>query len=350
MTKANGDEVGHVLYDAYGAVLTSTLPATLTTTLAGSGDVPDPDTGLIYLGAGRWYDPALGRPLQPNPVGGPPTLPQALNRYSATPWGPPGVAEGVGGSGNFIPLIFGPLTLSTLSSTPAKATIVALSLARPLQKEILYLVIETSLRDFNRSLRGSFTLREQFVSGSWLRRFGARLPFFKERLTTVRIRSSNPLSGILPDGDAIVFGTGLIRRGNRSFSIVTEVGEFDTLFTRLGKNSKFTGGLGVGIDFIVNAGIEYYTLSEDPYYTLEQKITRSIIRGGTNALGGAAGAAIAVSLASAICASPLAPACIGIGLLGGAVGAFTVDSMLTEPLSRIFVGPRERRLQPLSGQ
>jgi hypothetical protein len=102
MTKGNGDEVGHILYDAlrqaqgrlYGAVLTSTLPATLTTTQAGSGDMPDPDTGLVYLGAGRWYDPALGRPLQPDPIGGPPALPQALNRYSATPWGPPGVAEG----------------------------------------------------------------------------------------------------------------------------------------------------------------------------------------------------------------------------------------------------------------
>jgi hypothetical protein len=55
ITKANGDEVGHVLYDGYGAVLTSTLPATLTTTLAGSGNVPDPDTGLVYLGDGRWY-------------------------------------------------------------------------------------------------------------------------------------------------------------------------------------------------------------------------------------------------------------------------------------------------------
>jgi hypothetical protein len=101
MTRANGDEVGHVLYDAYGAVLTSTLPATLTTTLAGSGDVPDPDTGLVYLGDGRFYDPALGRPLQPNPVGGPPALPQALNRYSATPWGAPGVAEGVNAN-NFL--------------------------------------------------------------------------------------------------------------------------------------------------------------------------------------------------------------------------------------------------------
>jgi RHS repeat-associated protein len=94
VTKANGDEVGHVLYDGYGAVLTSTLPATLTTILAGSGDVPDPDTGLVYLGAGRHYDPALGRPLQPDPIGGPPTVPQALNRYAATPWGPPGVVEG----------------------------------------------------------------------------------------------------------------------------------------------------------------------------------------------------------------------------------------------------------------
>jgi hypothetical protein len=96
ITKANGDEVGHVLYDGYGAVLASTVPATLTTAMAGSGDVPDPDTGLVYLGDGRWCDPALGRPLQPDPAGGPPTVPQALNRYNATSWGPPGVAEGTG--------------------------------------------------------------------------------------------------------------------------------------------------------------------------------------------------------------------------------------------------------------
>ncbi len=91
----DGMTQGRVLYDGYGAVLTSTLPATLTTTLAGSGDVPDPDTGLVYLGDGRWYDPALGHPLQPNPAGGPPALPQALNRYSPTPWGPPGVSQSV---------------------------------------------------------------------------------------------------------------------------------------------------------------------------------------------------------------------------------------------------------------
>ncbi len=91
----DGITQGHVLYDGYGKALTSTLSLTLSTALAGQGATPDPDTGLVYLGDGRWYDPVLGRPLQPNPVGGPPALPQALNRYAPTPWGAPGVAQGV---------------------------------------------------------------------------------------------------------------------------------------------------------------------------------------------------------------------------------------------------------------
>lgn len=41
--------------------------------------------------SGRWYDPALGRPLQPKPVDGPPILPQALNRYAAMAPDQPGV-------------------------------------------------------------------------------------------------------------------------------------------------------------------------------------------------------------------------------------------------------------------
>jgi hypothetical protein len=91
LANADGTPAGYVLYDGYGGVLTATLPATLTA----QGVITDPDTGLVYLGEGRWYDPALGRPLQPNPAGGPPTVPQALNRYAATPLGQPGVAEGV---------------------------------------------------------------------------------------------------------------------------------------------------------------------------------------------------------------------------------------------------------------
>lgn len=49
----------------------------------------------MHTGGGRFYDPALGRPLQPNAFGGIPTVPQSLNRYGATSMGAPGVAEGV---------------------------------------------------------------------------------------------------------------------------------------------------------------------------------------------------------------------------------------------------------------
>jgi hypothetical protein len=61
--------------------------------LAAPGSLPDPATNLVHLGNGRFYDPTLGRPLQPNPTGGPPTVPQALNRYAATSVGQPGVME-----------------------------------------------------------------------------------------------------------------------------------------------------------------------------------------------------------------------------------------------------------------
>jgi hypothetical protein len=71
-------------------MLTNTLPISLTGTLP---DLPDAATGLVHLGNGRYYDPTLGRPLQPNPAGAPPTMPQALNRYTAAAAGQPGVLQ-----------------------------------------------------------------------------------------------------------------------------------------------------------------------------------------------------------------------------------------------------------------
>lgn len=95
LVDGNGDEDGRILYDSFGMVMENTLSTELTGALL---DVPDAATGLVHLGGGRWYDPALGRPLQPNPAGGPPTIPQALNRYAATPLGQPGVAQAAASS------------------------------------------------------------------------------------------------------------------------------------------------------------------------------------------------------------------------------------------------------------
>ncbi len=47
----------------------SIMPVTLTNAFA---DLPDTAVNLVHMGNGRWYDPAIGRPLQPNPTGGTP--------------------------------------------------------------------------------------------------------------------------------------------------------------------------------------------------------------------------------------------------------------------------------------
>jgi len=54
-----------ILYHLQFPPLTTALP-----------ESPDAATGLVYLGGGRLYDPAAGRPLQPNPAAVPPYLEQ----------------------------------------------------------------------------------------------------------------------------------------------------------------------------------------------------------------------------------------------------------------------------------
>jgi hypothetical protein len=74
--------VGRARYDALGGVLTSTIPLTLTSRLPGGAHL-DADAGLVYDGAGRFYDAALGLYLQPDPFGAAPEAPESLNRYAA---------------------------------------------------------------------------------------------------------------------------------------------------------------------------------------------------------------------------------------------------------------------------
>jgi RHS repeat-associated protein len=80
VSDAAGGEVGRVQYDPYGEVLTSTLPADLTDRLF-TGQRFDSSTGLYYYNA-RYYDPHLGRFLQPDTIVPEPGNPQALNRYT----------------------------------------------------------------------------------------------------------------------------------------------------------------------------------------------------------------------------------------------------------------------------
>ena len=80
VSDAAGGEVGRVQYDPYGEVLTSTLPAHLTDRLF-TGQRLDSSTGLYYYNA-RYYDPHLGRFIQPDTLVPDPLNPQAWNRFS----------------------------------------------------------------------------------------------------------------------------------------------------------------------------------------------------------------------------------------------------------------------------
>ena len=108
-----GQAMGWVQYAPYGEVLTSTLPVTLTDRLW-RGQPLDASTELVYQGGGQYYDPYIGRALQPDPFGGVPQLPQTLNRYGV-PRGvlsPSGLGRQTGYGGGFPWAALGKSTLS----------------------------------------------------------------------------------------------------------------------------------------------------------------------------------------------------------------------------------------------
>jgi RHS repeat-associated protein len=76
----NEDEVGYVVYDPYGEVLTSALPAGVTDRLF-TGQRWESTIGLYDYQA-RFYDPQIGQFTQPDSLMAEPLNPAAWNRFS----------------------------------------------------------------------------------------------------------------------------------------------------------------------------------------------------------------------------------------------------------------------------
>ncbi len=78
LTRADGSALGTRTYDAFGAPPGSQVG---TGSYWFNGEQYDPNSGLIYLRA-RYYDPASGRFLEPDPAAPDLASPQTLNKYA----------------------------------------------------------------------------------------------------------------------------------------------------------------------------------------------------------------------------------------------------------------------------
>jgi RHS repeat-associated protein len=80
VTDEGGALVGRARYDAFGQILSNTIPPSITTRLY-AGAIHDSDTGLYKIGA-RWYDPIAGVWLTPDAVVPDVNNPIAWNPYA----------------------------------------------------------------------------------------------------------------------------------------------------------------------------------------------------------------------------------------------------------------------------
>ena len=339
MADATGDEVGRILYDGFGMVLTNTLPLTLTSALP---DAPDAATGLVHLGGGRWYDPALGRPLQPNPTGGPPTMPQALNRYAATPLGQPGVFEAA--------------QSNAFNWTPSA---VSFSYGLTTQLAGRYGSLVTGVH------HTGYGLIETTGSYSALTRNFRSLP------SSVKQLFDEPAFAFVENGRNFYTRRGLIPSANRSLDdlykatdeIVTSLedvlpghGPWSArvssritahtwqIYKRLNQLDNWGSSvarIGAGLDFAVGFGFQLANDYGSPYLTPIQVGFRSITAGSGSAIFGGAG-----GLIGGLC-GPAAVICIPVGaVVGGIVWSEYVQPFIFQA-SPIYQ-PADRNLLPMN--
>jgi hypothetical protein len=337
-----GAEAGRMVYDGYGGVLSNTLPLTLSGTLA---DVPDAATGLVHQGGGRYYDPTLGRPLQPNPAGGPTAVPQALNRYAATPVGQPGVYAAA--DSNYRNSTFASLAVGfakTLAfETAARSTV-----------GIFGNTLTSAAYHYSKSivqLRGSYSFVERSrglieAAGGDLLRTRLRIRSGQEGVAA--IRQATLEFGFDSPSLAADVAVQLNRQGGwaqlgHGINVWSEVDHVvdSTRVPRYVFLSKwYVAG---GADFLLAGVFQYAEDLQNPYFHPEQRFARVGIAGLGGFAAGLGGTVIGTSLGC----GPYAPICIaGSSVVLGAAWVFGVQPMVFDAVP--FLQPPPRDLMPLN--
>ncbi|MEW5956937.1 MAG: hypothetical protein AB1801_04380, partial [Chloroflexota bacterium] len=319
ITDENGEQVGYLLYDAYGNVLEKDLSPELETALAGQGAVGDPDTGLVHLGGGRFYDPGLGRPLQPNPTITAPMVPQALNRYSATPIGQPGVGEGA--STHLHPLLVTAgkgVLKSTISATIGRR------LAALAENRLPFIVAYRPTGRMELTLFMSRWARyKYFASGAASPFEGSGIPVpgwgrsFRAYAVRGLVTEIEPGLFLMENGELVE--TGALPK---SATVLTAEMLRPVNITRFIAGGAFA--------FVLSAGVQYLGDVGNPYLSSEQISRRVSIAGvgGTIAWGVGTGTTLALAWAGA--GAWAGPIGIGTGFVTGFIWFGFVQPVIFE--------------------
>jgi hypothetical protein len=294
------------VFNYFGSVWTSTLPTgSLPNTSAGSAQsLPDAATGLVHLGGGRYYDPAIGRPLQPNTAGALPTMPQALNRYTAAAAGQPGVLQAAASD----PFNWAPHFVNLVENTAVESARNHSVVTSRIYEGVRPVAVRGSRHTITHHLPDAL---QEFPG-----RFVGIDPNDMFYLTRMRVRANSELRiGSNARGMAAEL-TNTMPAGSRVWvkggldGPPRIVGEIRGPLEEVARKNKIRSGLGFGLDFAIGFGFQFAEDSQNPYLTSNQVIARSIISGG----GGAVFSSGAVLLA---CGASGGIPCVVIAGVGG---------------------------------
>jgi hypothetical protein len=337
---SQGITAGHVLSDPYGRVIDKNLTSEFEEALAGTGSLVDPTTGLVHLGGGRFYAPELGRSLQPDPMGGPPVVPQALNRYAATVVGQPGVAEAAAPSFTGLSLAAS-FVKSAAAETLARTTWGPLGYAQTRILREAY--AEISVTASNTAMKNAARRIEELGGG------------LLDPSVGLGKAGSGKYTRVFKLGQGLTTVDDLIRDANlpttRGWNAILKINNVDEVvktsrFARLGWLSNAKGN--VLFDAALSAGFQWWEDSYNPYLSPIQKGGRSgivAIGGGVSSGIGLFAGSLACGPGAGICATGVVVA-ITTAMIVNAFWSYKVQPWIfdkVEPLQ-----PPPRNLKPLT--
>jgi hypothetical protein len=289
----------------------------------------DAATGLVYHGAGRYYDPQIGLRLQPDPTGGPPALPQAASHYAVPP------AQSVVGQAepHLHPLLVtaGKGAFKTLISKTAGRRLVAAA-----ESQLPLIVVHRTVGVQLTLIMSRWARYQYFASGAaspfewgsvampaWGRSF---------RAYTVKGLVTEVEPGLFLTESGELVETGMLPK---SAAVLTAEALRPVNITRFVASGIFAFALSAGVQYLGDVG--------NPYLSREQIVERATWAGGGGVWAWGWGTGTSLALAWAGAGAWAGPIGIGVGFVAGFIWFGFVQPAIFEARG---VTP-ERNLAPL---